>query len=221
MHAVSAPYVAPQQGLAAFRCPNCGVYAQQRWFTLMLLAVRDGRSGGQAAGWSAAECHHCSELSLWFDQGLVSPSSGSAPLPNADLPPDIKRDYEEACAIVDRSPRGAAALLRLAIQKLCVHLGQPGRKIDADIGALVAKGLPQSLQRAFDSVRVIGNEAVHPGTLDLRDNPELAAALFRLVNVIAEKMLTEPKEIDAIYGSLPASKLEGIAQRDGSQSRFT
>ena len=117
----------------------------------------------------------------------------------------------------DLSPRGAAALLRLGIQKLCAHLGQPGKNINADIKALVAEGLPPKVQEALDSVRVIGNDAVHPGTIDLNDNRDIANQLFRLVNFIAQKMITEPKEIEDIYNSLPAEKLKGINERDGSK----
>ena len=61
---------------------------------------------------------------------------------------------------------------------------------------------------------MIGNEAVHPGVLDLRDDKETALALFSLVNFIIEKMISEPKEIDAIYASLPANKIKGIESRD-------
>ena len=38
--------------------------------------------------------------------------------------------------------------------------------------------------------------------------------LFKLVNFIANKLITEPKEIDELYNSLPANKLEGINKRD-------
>lgn len=107
-------------------------------------------------------------------------------------------------------------MLRLAIQKLCKHLGEPGRNIDTDIAALVKKGLPVSLQQAMDVLRVVGNEAVHPGTLDVRDDPELALGLFRLTNIIVEKLISEPKQIAGLYDGLPASKRDGIQRRDGT-----
>jgi hypothetical protein len=137
--------------------------------------------------------------------------------PNKDLPEDISNDYKEAASILQKSPRGAAALLRLCIQKLCKELGEKGKDINTDIGELVKKGLPERVQQALDIVRVTGNEAVHPGTLDLKDNHETAEKLFKLVNFIAEKMITEPREVEELYGSLPQSKIEGINARDAIQ----
>jgi hypothetical protein len=130
------------------------------------------------------------------------------------LPDDVRSDYEEAQEVADRSPRGAVALLRLAIQKLCKHLGEKGKRIDDDIGSLVAKGLPAKIQQALDVVRVVGNNAVHPGELYIDDNPEIVTSLFRLVNMIAERMISEPAEIQSLYNSLPAGALGGIAKRD-------
>ncbi len=138
-------------------------------------------------------------------------------MPNPDLPEDIRRDFEEARNIVNRSPRGAAALLRLCIQKLCAHLGEPGKNINQDIAALVQKGLNPRIQKSLDIVRVVGNDAVHPGEIDLRDDPETAVHLARLVNFIADAMITQPKQIDTLYDSLPPGKKEQIEKRDGKK----
>jgi len=40
--------------------------------------------------------------------------------PNSDLSEDIKKDYLKAANIFTDSPRASAALLRLALQKLCI-----------------------------------------------------------------------------------------------------
>lgn len=211
-------YIAPQLELDAFNCVSCHVYTKQRWYYMQGSSNPDGYGAQeQDQRFRISYCEHCGFPTIWHAETIVYPLNLTAEPPNADLPEDIVRDYEEARAILNLSPRGAAALLRLAIQKLCAHLGQPGKNINSDIKELVAKGLPPKVQEALDSVRVIGNDSVHPGTLDLRDNREVANQLFRLVNFIAQKTITEPKEIDSIYSSLPADKLKGIKDRDGKK----
>jgi hypothetical protein len=96
-------------------------------------------------------------------------------------------------------------------------LGEPGKNINDDIAALVKNGLSPRVQMSLDIVRVIGNEAVHPGEIDLRDSPEIAISLCSLINVIADAMITQPKEIDALYATLPSEKLEQIDKRDGKK----
>jgi hypothetical protein len=61
---------------------------------------------------------------------------------------------------------------------------------------------------------VIGNEQVHPGTLDVRDDPALAQELFELLNFIIEDRITRPKSIAQLYQRLPLEKLKGIQKRD-------
>ncbi|MDO5613106.1 MAG: DUF4145 domain-containing protein [Paracoccus sp. (in: a-proteobacteria)] len=168
-----------------------------------------------------SQCNHCRNLPFWIDREIIYPHTGSAPPANPDMPDDIRRDYDEASSILDLSPRGAAfsprgaaALIRLAIQKLCKELGQPGKNINDNIGALVRGGLDVRVQRALDAVRVIGNSAVHPGQIDLRDDRTTAETLFRLLNLIVDKLISEPKEIDAVYDNLPAGALEAIRRRD-------
>ncbi len=64
----------------------------------------------------------------------------TAPAPNPDMSQDVWRDYEEAGRILDVSPRGAAALLPLAIEKICTELGADGKDVDKKIAFLVSKG---------------------------------------------------------------------------------
>ena len=80
------------------------------------------------------------------------------------------------------------------------------------------KGLPQKVQHALDIVRVVGNESVHPGQINLNDNQEIANTLFELVNLIAEVMISQPKEIQDLYGTLPETKREAIEKRDNPAS---
>jgi hypothetical protein len=146
---------------------------------------------------------------------LIYPLSTGAPLANSDLPDDVKTDYEEARKILSLSPRGAAALLRLAIQKLCVHLGEKGENLNDDIAHLArTKSIPDKIVKALDVVRVIGNNAIHPGQMDLKDNTQTAGKLFELVNIIGDVTITQPKNVDQLYSSLPQPQKEAIVKRD-------
>jgi hypothetical protein len=161
-----------------------------------------------------SQCFSCGEISVWIYDRLVFPTKSEGPPPNEDLPGDVRADYLEAGKILNDSPRGAAALLRLALQKLCRALGEKGKTLDDDIASLVKKGLPVLVQKSLDSVRVIGNEAVHPGTLDLKDDRATAEKLFAVTNIIAQHMISNPKHVEELYGKLSPTQLKAIEKRD-------
>ncbi|PMQ03242.1 hypothetical protein DyAD56_21195 [Dyella sp. AD56] len=230
----------PSTTRQAFNCPHCHVYAKQDWFTPY--ADRIAINGGLpfqpnikstdvpmlADAWTQAtaqqayftyfsRCHHCTRVAIWVAQRLVFPATtGLAIEPNPDLSVDIQSDFKEARDIAIASPRGAAALLRLAVQKLCSELGGTGKSIDADIKAMVIKGLSPMVQQALDAVRVIGNEQVHGGVMDLRDDLPTVVSLFELMNLIAEQLITTPKQVQAVYDKLPKEKRDAIAIRDAA-----
>ncbi len=164
---------------------------------------------------SVSSCFNCRKIAIWIHDRLTYPQRGEAPPANSDMPEDIRRDYDEASTILDLSPRGAAALIRLCIQKLCKELGQPGKNINDDIKALVAGGLDTRVQMALDVVRVVGNNAVHPGQIDLRDDRATAENLFRLLNLIVAKTISDPKHVLEVYAALPEEARKAIQVRDG------
>jgi hypothetical protein len=167
-----------------------------------------------------AHCIHCKHHSFWQDGKLIYPATSSAPLPHSEMPDEVKIDYNEAREIANKSPRSGAALLRLAVQKLAN--GIAGVNDDANLNdtikKLVADGLPQTVQQALDIVRVTGNNAVHPGVIDLRDDDKTVSRLFGLVNIITDYMIAKPREIAEHYGSLPEKDRQNIAKRDGKSS---
>lgn len=165
-----------------------------------------------------SQCYICQEIAVWVHDKLVWPPQADAETedPNPDMPEDVRRDYEEARLVLTLSPRSAAALLRLCIEKLCAHA--KGRNLNEKIGTLVQEDLKPEIQKALDSVRVIGNEALHPGTMDLKDNKDTARTLFKLVNRIVHDLITSKREIKEIYESLPLGARERITQRDRKSS---
>lgn len=206
------PSKAPSFQTTSFSCPFCNAYAKQTW--------HEARNSSGAYTYNHVSetafcfCSHCGKYSIWLDGKMIYPDSSGIDLPNQDLVPEIVEDYEEAASILQKSPRGSAALLRLGLQKLCKQLGEKGKDINTDIANLVKKGLSPTIQQSLDVLRVIGNESVHPGQIDLRDDPETARALFKLLNKIAETMITEPREIQEIYEKIPEGKKRAIEERD-------
>src|SRR5580704_6314745 len=103
---------------------------------------------------SASWCHSCVGFAIWVEDKIVYPDRQHVIEAHEDMPASVKRDFDEAATILAKSPRGAAALLRLCIQKLMIELKLPGKNINADIGALVGQGLDGRIQKALDIVRV-------------------------------------------------------------------
>ena len=206
-------YTPPTFEETAFNCPHCDAFSEQRWF-YMGISGTAGRNYRHRDELQFCVCHQCNKYSVWNDQKMIFPDATTAPLPHPDFPEEIKRDFEEARSIASRSPRGAAALLRLCIQNLCVELGESGHNINDDIAALVEKSLPVEIQQALDTVRVVGNNAVHPGQIDLRDDVATATSLFELTNIITDRMIGQPKRTKAMYNKLPQSAKDQIQERD-------
>jgi hypothetical protein len=163
----------------------------------------------------ASKCYSCKRIALWRADELIYPINHVSIAPNEGMPADVKADFLEANEILDKSPRGAAALLRLSIQKLMIHLGEKGKNINEDIASLVLKGLDTRIQKALDVVRVVGNSAVHPGQIDFNDDKTIATKLFGLVNVIVESQITQATHIEEMYDTIvPDTVKAQIEQRD-------
>lgn len=212
-------YVSPDYMKDSFTCPHCGTlslmhyvcvnYANGNYYSTTANNKRVGDS------WILiATCHNCKKKIIWIDNIYAYPDV-VAEEANADMPDSVKQLYDEANLIYNKSPRAACALLRLAIDRLCNELGETDRDINKNIGALVRKGLPQTVQQALDVVRVVGNKAVHPGQIAFDvDDKNTAIMLMRLLNIIVERMITEPKEIDSLYQELPESVKNAVENRD-------
>lgn len=199
-------YYPPVYEAEQFHCLRCGVYAKQTWGTLI--------RSGYKTDFTYSFCHHCNEDCYWYKEKMIVPSEAHVAPPHQDLPETCILEYNEARDIVSRSPRAAAALLRLVVQKLMVALGEKGKNINTDIGSLVSKGLPIEVQQALDYCRVIGNNGVHPGEIELNDNPEITNSLFEMINFIVEDRISRPKKVAELYRILPKGALEAVEKRD-------
>lgn len=192
-------------------------------------------------------CDSCSHLEIWLkkvefneiqvpdengttfsesyisytDEKLIYPQEDpTAPKPTQDMPKDVKDIFNESAAVLNLSARASAALSRLALDMLLPYLGESSGDINTRIGNLVKNGLPLEIQQALDSLRVIGNNAAHPGEMDLKDDKQTSIALLELLNFIVEDRITKPKKIRNLYSKLPKGALKGINERDKSNKKL-
>ncbi len=222
-------------GEEAFNCPYCGVYSKHIWYWIG--AVRSHlnkpntdnpkeskyfdfsnfeRTSGVLSGLNISNCTYCATPSLWLSDRLLLPFNSNAEPAHEDMPEQVHALYEEAAQIVDASPRGAAALLRVAVEELTHELGcDPRKRITDKIGELVAKGLSPDVIMALDIVRVTGNNASHPsGMLLLDDNRETATALFQIINFIVEQAISHKRRLEEMHNHLPEGIRHQIEQRN-------
>lgn len=213
-------FTAPTFKAKAFNCALCGAYSHMTWLPLQT------QNGG--TNYYESLCSCCNSPSLWrvkyFLNGkhreekepeLIYPDHGHAPLPDDAMPENVKADYVEAARIFSKSPRGAAALLRLGLQKLCKHLGENGENINNDIRNLSAKNIvPPLVVNVADTVRITGNNAVHPGEMSDEDFDHIASKMFELLNFIVKKGISEPLELKALYELTPEGPRKDAEAKD-------
>lgn len=210
-------YLAPNKDKINYTCPHCNTISQmeteKHYFQSDILGNINGFLD-IINRLTIHKCRCCGKKIIWIDDTYIYPEI-VAEEANTDMPESVKQLYNEAGLIYNKSPRAACALLRLAVDRLCNELGEKDRDINKNIGALVEKGLPKSVQQALDIVRVVGNKAVHPGLIAFDvDDKETAIALMKLVNMITERMITEPKEINSMFEKLPDTVKDSIEKRD-------
>jgi hypothetical protein len=202
-------YIAPEHEKEAFTCPYCQVYTTQDWEELNVSGAR------YVSPISRSQCFHCHKHAYWHEKKMMVPDSVNVPMPNSDLPEELQKIYLEARSIFNNSPRGAAALLRLVLQMLMKEFGEPGRDLDKDIGSLAAKEkVSKRTTKMFHSIRITGNESVHPGTINLEDDTELANALFHLINLIVFDVTSYGNYVDKIWEKMPKGKRMAAEERD-------
>ena len=153
---------------------------------------------------------------LWdaHTKTMIYPPTRLGPPPNPDMPASAKNLYEEARTVAQPSARAAAGLSRVALESMLRELYPDEQDLNACIAAAVKDGLRRQVQQAMDILRVTGNDALHLAEIRLEDDPETVVALLRLVNLVAEQIISEPQALDDMYASLPEGKRQAIARCD-------
>ena len=157
----------------------------------------------------AAVCARCRETSLWkVDEGdtprMIWPAHRRSEPPHPDMPEDMVRDYEEASAIFQASPRAASALLRLVVEKLCKRLDPEARSqmgLARRIDRLAKAGTLSDTDLAVLAVvKDKGNQAVHGEAGNIaEDEGDGYESLFPLINMIVETQISRPHRVKLLH----------------------
>lgn len=207
-------YIEPELGEDIFTCPHCWAISHQKWHDLYYNTTN---WYNWVQWWQLCKCECCKDFSIRKWEDMIYPFMSIAPLPHEDMPNDVKELYEEASNISSLSPRAAAALLRVCLEKLTIHLWESEWNLNTRIWNLQKKWLPEKVIKWLDILRINANEWwSHAWLIDLtwKDNQEIVWKLFWLVNYIVEKVITENKEIDLMFDKLPEDKKKWIENRD-------
>lgn len=209
-------YVAPLYNLDWFNCPHCWAFAHHKLYNLWYRMA-----GFNRLDLDISICAKCEEYCIWNieKKEMIRPNISNAPLPHEDMPDDVKEIYEEARQVSVFSARAAAALLRVGLEKITVYLWETEWNLNTRIWNLKKRWLPDNIIKSLDIVRITANEWwSHAWEIDLTwaDNQDIVNKLFFLVNFIVEKTISEPKEIQQMYGILPEDKIKGIENRDSN-----
>ncbi|HFR4183370.1 TPA: DUF4145 domain-containing protein [Bacillus cereus] len=219
-------FLPPKCDEKVFTCPHCKSKTKHHWTTiekhpgayrLVFSSYVPESTGPKAKPYIITEenkkkhmklkvsvCDICEQVTLWYAEKMLFPSAYNVEDPNADMPEEVKVLYNEAREIINLSPKSSCALLRLALEKLLVHLGcSKNKKIVENIRAMKEQGkIDEYVHAALESVRIIGNKAVHPGKIDIDDQPKYAYTLFGLLNYVVDELISRPARIKAFRESI-------------------
>ncbi|MFP4875019.1 DUF4145 domain-containing protein [Mammaliicoccus sciuri] len=123
----------------------------------------------------------------------IHPTTSSIKEPNNDMPKNIKDLYNEASSVFESSPRSSLAIIRLALDLLCIKLGAKEQdnlfnKVEWLYNENV---IDAELKELAHGVRGLGNGAVHPRNIDEEINKDDAIIVFELLNIIVEEKITK------------------------------
>lgn len=216
----------PSYQAGSFNCPHCRALTQQTWYYATSAEQSDSMTS-ISPRIAIAECFVCSGRSIWREytkrlEGLphsytaaemLYPAFASVGPPrHPDLPADLHDLYDEASAVLPVSPRAASALVRLTLEGLLNDLYPKESDLNKMIGAAAADGLPDEVIKAMDVLRFAGNRSIHEIRTD--DTVETATALFHLLNLVTERLITQPKQITALHEAMPEGLRQAIERRD-------
>lgn len=211
--------------MAGFQCPYCNMVMpisnetlnkQTPNFTHSFIATRN--SNGEPGDPSTLEiyffkCPNCNQYTIKAKgigkmvkdvDVLIRPLSSAKQFPKY-IPEAIRKDYEEACAIVTLSPKASATLSRRCLQGMIRDFWKIKEKnLYDEISALKDK-IPADLWSSIDALRQLGNIGAHmeKDTDVIVDiDPNEANSLIQLIELLMKEWYINREERKKLFSTI-------------------
>lgn len=139
-----------------------------------------------------------------FPETPLLPNSLAKQLPDY-IPEAIRHDYEEACAIVNLSPKASATLSRRCLQGMIRDFWEISKKtLYLEIDALKDK-IPADLWSSIDALRQLGNIGAHmeKDTDVIVDiDPNEAESLIKLIELLMKEWYINREERKKLFSDI-------------------
>lgn len=173
-------------------------------------------------------CPNCGQYTI-FAKGLgkmvsnvnipIRPLSSAKQFPDY-IPKTIRNDYEEACAIVNLSPKASATLSRRCLQGMIHDFWDIKLKnLNQEITALKDK-IPIDLWSSINALRELGNIGAHmeKGTDVIVDiDPNEAESLIKLIELLMKEWYINREERKQLFTSIISTNEEKQNQRKNKE----
>ncbi len=170
-------------------------------------------------------CPSCQKITSFADYSGSELPSKTIPLFPISLakqfpsyvPEAIRRDYEEACAIVTLSPKSSATLSRRCLQSMIRDFwGVTGKKRLVDEINELQNKVPAKQWEILNCLRRIGNIGAHPEAdinLIIDINPDDAQKLISIIELLIRQWYIERHEQEQLFNEITSLDQETQSQR--------
>jgi sarcosine oxidase delta subunit len=209
--------------MSGFQCPFCGMIMSENGSTLS-----EGHLAFNALGSTVAlnpqhygqiliikmhKCPHCGEeqISAYGIKGKIKDTHIEI-YPNVIfkhfpdyIPQVIRSDYEEACAIVELSPKASATLSRRCLQGMIRDFWNIKKgNLAGEINELQGK-IPTAQWKVIDGLRRLGNIGAHmEKDIDLivEIDPEEAHKLIKVIELLMKDWYINRHDQEELYSDV-------------------
>lgn len=147
----------------------------------------------------------------------IKPNSFARKYPEY-VPQQIRNDYEEACAILDLSPKASATLARRCLQGMIRDFWGITKKTLFDEISELKDEVSSDLWAAIDGLRQLGNIGAHmekDANLIINIDPDEAELLTKLIEHLIEEWYINREKQKSLYEGIIKANSDKQAQREG------